>query len=145
MGQEKVEASIVTVGWDDTLKKERTDCGTGFVNVVDRYKKRTIISLGFQQDISHMEEDSAESLKSTVTKLAKATSSIYQDALSCFDFYMTDRTRDSDKMLECLNVNEEKGDKCNAHPTLSVEQDIDKVFSDVESPIGIKNLFLLEQ
>ena len=92
-----------------------------------------------------MEENSAESLKSTVTKLAKATSSTYQEALSWVDFYMTDRTRDSAKMLECLNVNEEKGDKCNTHPTLSVEQDIDEVFSDVESTIGIKNLFLLEQ
>ena len=56
-----------------------------------------------------MGEDSVKSVKSTVIKLAKATSSTYQEALSCFDFYMTDRVRDSDKMLECLDINEEEG------------------------------------
>ena len=68
--RKKEEGSSFTVGWDDTLKKRESrlwDIKTGHVTIVDKDKKRTTLSFMIQQNISYKGEDSAESVKSTVT------------------------------------------------------------------------------
>ena len=137
------EGDVVTVGWDDTTKKGGNrvwDIKTGHVTIVDSEKNRSTLSLGFTQNISHKGKDSAQSVMATISKIAKATDSTAEEALSFFDFHMTDRAGDSDTMLDDLGILEESRLKCNAHPTLAVGQAIDKVFRDFESNIGVEKL-----
>ena len=121
---------VATVGWNDTMKNGGNrvwDIKTGHVMIVDTEQNHYTLSLGFTQNISHKGKDSAESVRATMRKIAKATDSTVEEALSFFDFHATDRAGDSDTMLDNLDIPEESRLKCNAHPTLAVGQAIDKV------------------
>ena len=56
------------------------------------------------------------------------------------DFYMNDRTGDSDTMLDELGMEEDRRLKCNAQCILCIQNAIDKVFKDRETVIGINKL-----
>ena len=63
-----------------------------------------------------------------------------QEVLEMFDFFMDDRARDNNTMLDELDVSEEKKLNCNAHILLCVTSTADKVFRDVETSAGLQKL-----
>ena len=57
-----------------------------------------------------------------------------------FDFFMSDRAKDNNAMLEELDISDEDSLNCNAHILLCITSTADKVFKDVESSAGLHKL-----
>ena len=107
----QTRSAVVTLGWDDTVKKaghHRHDIKAGHVTIVETDKKRSTFSTGLYENISHSGEDSSVTIDMVMENLAVLTDVSKDELYSFIDFWINDRAGDNTKMLDKLGVETEK-------------------------------------
>ena len=108
------------------------DLKTGIVTAVskteDGKKERQTLSLGFKENLSHKGVDSAQTVRTFLAQVGACVDMTEEEVLEMFDFFMDDRARDNDTMLDELDVSDEDRLNCNAHILLCITATTDKVF-----------------
>ena len=130
---------MVTIGWDDTVKKaghHRHDIKAGHVTIVEPDKTRSTFSTGLYENISHSGEDSTETVEMVMGNMAALTGISRDDFFSFVDFWINDRAGDNIVMLDELGVESEKRLFCNAHVLLTIDEAIDSCFRTTETKTG---------
>ncbi|XP_013414654.1 uncharacterized protein LOC106176709 [Lingula anatina] len=137
------EDSIVTVGLDDTTKAaghRRYDVKADHITIAGPSGKRTTLTTGYVENVSHSGEDGAKAYEFKLKCLAILANSTVDELKSEIDFWMTDRAADCEVLLQTLGVDPSKILKCCAHIILGIDHAIDKVFKNTEQKIGIHQL-----
>ena len=86
----QTRSAVVTLGWDDTVKKaghHRHDIKAGHVTIVETDKKRSTFSTGLYENISHSGEDSSVTIDMVMENLAVLTD-VSKDELSLISGFM---------------------------------------------------------
>lgn len=130
---------IITFGFDDTTKaagKNVHDCKVTNITVKKAGEKRKTFTTGFTPNLSHSGENQTQTIKHILQQLATLVDCDVEEFISLIDFWMSDRSSDSDVVLENLNIDEEHILKCNAHIILCIDECINSTLLAVESKVG---------
>ena len=139
MQEAHFEDSTTTLGVDDTRKGHGHhvhDVKTGHVTIIKEDKSRSTFTTGYMPNISHSGEDAATSVNATLDILACLGGCTAGEVKTYLHLFHSDRAGDADVMLDCLDVDEYRRLKCNAHPVLCIENALDKTFAAYERSVG---------
>ena len=131
--------AVVTVGWDDTVKKaghHRHDIKAGHVTIVETNKTRSTYSTGLYDNHSHTGKDSAVTVDMVMENMAALTGISRDEFYSSIGFWINDRAGDNITMLDELDVDSEKRLFCNAHVLLTIDEAMDSCFRTTETKAG---------
>ena len=131
--------STTTLGVDDTRKGHGHrvhDVKTGHVTIINQEHDRSTFTTGYMPNISHSGEDAAVSVTATLDILSCLGGCTTAEVKSYLHLFHSDQAGDADVMLDCLEVDETRRLKCNAHPILCIENAIDKTFASHERSVG---------
>ena len=123
--------AVVTLGWDDTVKKaghHRHDIKAGHVTIIEPDKSRSTYTTGLYENISHSGENSSDTVDMVMSSMAALTDVSKEELYSFIDFWINDRAADNIVMLDKLGVEIEKRLFCNAHVLLTIDEAIDTAF-----------------
>ena len=139
MQEAHFQDSTTTLGLDDTRKGHGHrvhDVKTGHVTIINHDQDRTTFTTGYMPNISHSGEDAAVCVTATLDILSCLGGCTTAEVKSYLHLFHSDRAGDADAMLDCLEVDETRRLKCNAHPILCIENALDKTFASHERSIG---------
>ena len=98
---------MVTLGWDDTVKKAGHHCHdmkAGHVTIVGTDKVHSTYSTGLYENLSHSGNDSAETVEMVKGNMTALTGISRNEFFSFIDFWINDRAGDNILMLDELGV-----------------------------------------
>jgi hypothetical protein len=139
----KDESTVVTIGVDDTVKSaghRSFDVKADHITIMGPEMKRKTMTTGYLENVSHSGEDAASGYMYKLQTLAFLANTTVEDIKSSVDFWISDRAGDCGKMLECLDIEQDKILKCSAHLILGVDHGMDKIFMQIERDVGIQKL-----
>ena len=79
-------------------------------------------------------------MKHILEQLAILVDCDVQEFVHLIDFWMSDRSGDSDVILENLNIDEERILKCNAHIILCIDERINSTLLSIENKVLISEI-----
>lgn len=122
--------TVITVGLDDTKKaagRRLYDVKTDHITAISETERKTMTT-GYIENISHAGAEGAAAYKHKLEILALLTGSSCDEILEAFDFWMSDRAGDCEKLVEELNIPNDRILKCSAHLILAIDHACDKVY-----------------
>ena len=134
---------VITFGFDDTIKaagKLVHDCKVTNITVDDSGEKRKSFTTGFTPNLTHSGDNQTETVKHILEQLAILVNCDVQEFVHLIDFWMSDRSGDSDVILENLNIDEERILKCNAHIILCIDERINSTLLSIENKVLISEV-----
>ena len=134
---------VITFGFDDTTKaagKLVHDCKVTNITVDGSGEKRKSFTTGFTPNLTHSGDNQTETVKHILEQLAILVDCDVQEFVHLIDFWMSDRSGDSDVILENLNIDEERILKCNAHIILCIDERINSTLLSIENKVLISEI-----
>ena len=125
----KSSDATCTLGLDDVKKAaghQLNDAKSSHITIKASGKERTTLTTGFHANASHTGEASSEQVTRVLTMLSILSESSLDEVKQAIDFWMVDRAGDAKIMLDTLDIDEHKKNKCNAHIILCVDHAIYK-------------------
>ena len=130
---------VIAFGFDDTTKaagKLVHDCKVTNITVDGSGEKMKSFTTGFTPNLTHSGDNQTETVKHILEQLAILVDCDLQDFVHLIDFWMSDRSADSDVILKNLDIDEERILKCNAHIILCIDERINNTLLSIENEIG---------